>query len=346
VKSWDVIIVGAGIIGVSLALELHERGATVLVLDRAEPGSEASSAAAGMLAPADPETPEALRLLATESARMFPAFVQRIESAAGIQVDFRRVGTIALVEENAAPHEYRSLSPAELQLLEPAIHRSGHSAYFVQEDSVDPHLLTRAALAAARNLGVEIRGHTAVKEMRARNNAVEILTETETFSCASAVDCRGAWSGAPVRPRKGQMLYVLPRTSVLQHVLRAPEVYIVPRSSGKVLIGATVEDVGFDKSVDPSSIRQLIDNASKYLPELASAPVIQSWAGLRPGTPDDLPIIGATDKPRVFAATGHFRNGILLAPVTALIMADLIHSRPSTLDIRAFSPDRFRNTRK
>ena len=136
------------------------------------------------------------------------------------------------------------------------------------------------------------------------------------------------------------------KSVLLQHVLRAPEVYLVPRSSGKVLIGATVEDVGFDKSVDPSSIRQLIDNASKYLPELASAPITQSWAGLRPGTPDDLPIIGATDKPRVFAATGHFRNGILLAPVTAQIMADLIHGRPSTLDIRAFSPDRFRNTRK
>jgi glycine oxidase len=346
VKSWDVIIAGAGIIGVSLALELLQRGATVLVLDRAEPGSEASSAAAGMLAPADPETPEALRPLAVESARIFAAFVQRIESAAGIQVDFRRVGTIALMPGPAAPREYRGLSATELQLLEPSIHRSEHSAYFVREDSVDPNLLTRAALVAAQTLGVEIRGHTSVTEMRARDSAVEILTERDSFSAASAVDCRGAWAGAPVRPRKGQMLYVLPQATLLQHVLRTPEVYVVPRSSGKILIGATVEDVGFDKSVDPSTIRQLLHDAAKYLPELSSAPVTQSWAGLRPGTPDDLPIIGPTDKPRVFTATGHFRNGILLAPVTAQIMADLVQDRPSPLDIRAFSPDRFRSTRK
>jgi glycine oxidase len=342
VKSWDVIIAGAGIIGISLALELRERGASVLVLDRAEPGSEASSAAAGMLAPSDPETPEALRSLAMESARMFAAFVQKVESAAGIQVDFRRVGTIALMPEATAPREYRGLSATELQLLEPSIHRSEHSAYFVQEDSVDPHLLTRAVLAAARTLGVEVRGHTLVTEIRARGDAVEVVTQADMFFAASAVDCRGAWSGAPVRPRKGQMLYVLPEATLLQHVLRTPEVYVVPRSSGKVLIGATVEDVGFDKSVDPSAIHGLRSAAAKYLPALASAPVTQSWAGLRPGTPDDLPIIGLTDKPRVFASTGHFRNGILLAPVTAQIVADLLYGRPSPLDIRAFSPDRFR----
>jgi glycine oxidase len=342
VKSWDVIIAGAGIIGVSLALELRQRGATVLVLDRAEPGAEASSAAAGMLAPADPDTPKALRPLAIESAQMFAAFVKKVESAAGIQADFRRVGTIALQHENLASPEYRGLSATELQLLEPSVCSSGHSAYFVQEDSVDPLLLMRAALAAARTLGVEVRGHTAVTEIRARKDAVEVVTQADTFSAAAAAaDCRGAWSGAPVRPRKGQMLYVLPQASLLQHVLRTPEVYVVPRSSGKILIGATVEDVGFDKSVDPSAIQQLLTDAAKYLPELSSAPITQSWAGLRPGTPDDLPIIGPTDTPRVFAATGHFRNGILLAPVTAQIVADLIHDRSSALDISRFSPARF-----
>jgi glycine oxidase len=142
------------------------------------------------------------------------------------------------------------------------------------------------------------------------------------------------------------MLYVLPQATLLQHVLRTPEVYVVPRSSGKILIGATVEDVGFDKSVDPSAIRQLLNAAAKYLPAMASAPITQSWAGLRPGTPDDLPIIGLTNTPRVFAATGHFRNGILLAPVTAQIVANLVLGQPSPLDIRAFSPDRFPNTRK
>jgi glycine oxidase len=345
VKSWDVIIAGAGIIGVSLALELRERGATVLVLDRAEPGSEASSAAAGMLAAADPETPEALRPLAMESARMFPAFVQKLESAGNMQVDFRRLGTIALFKKDAAPGEYRSLSPVELQRLEPSLQSAGRSAFFVQEDSVDPSLLMKAALAAARSLGVEIRGNTAVTEIRT-HDAVEVVTQTETFSAASAVDCRGAWSGGPVRPRKGQMLYVHPQSSVLQHVFRGPDVYIVPRSSGKILIGATVEDVGFDKSVDQSTISQLLNKAAKYLPELASAPITHSWAGLRPGTPDDLPILGPTDRPHVFAATGHFRNGILLASVTAKIMADLVQGRVPSLNIRPFSPRRFHSTPK
>ena len=340
-KSWDVIIAGAGIIGLSSALALRERGATVLVLDRTEPGSEASSAAAGMLAPTDLETPEALRPLAMASAQMFPAFVQKLQSVGNMQVDFRRLGTIAFLEDDTPPSEYRRLSPTDLQRLEPSLRSSGHSAFFVREDSVDPLLLTQAALAAARNLGVEISGHMAVTEMRVRDNSVEVVTQAETFSAASAVDCRGAWSGTPVRPRKGQMLYVQPKTSVLQHVMRAPEGYLVPRSSGKILIGATVEDVGFDKSVNPAVIDQLFSAAAKYLPALASASVIQSWAGFRPGTPDGLPIVGSTDAPHLFVATGHFRNGILLAPATAQIMADLIQDRPASLDISAFSPARF-----
>lgn len=345
-KSWDVIIAGAGIIGVSLALELRERGLAVLVLDRAEPGGEASSAAAGMLAPADPETPAALRPMAFASAQMFPEFVRKLETAAKMQVDFRRVGAIALLHDASAPADYRSLSPDELQRLEPSLKSSGQSAFFVQEDSVDPFLLMQAALAAASNLGAEIRGHAAVKDIRSRGDTVEVVTEADTLTARCAVDCRGAWSGSPVKPRKGQMLYVQPRTAVLQHVLRAPDVYLVPRSSGKVLIGATVEDVGYDKSVDPATIQALLNTAIKYLPELASAPITQSWAGLRPGTPDDLPIIGPTEAPGIFVAGGHFRNGILLAPITAKIMADLVEGRPSPLNIGAFAPSRFRSALK
>jgi glycine oxidase len=368
VKSWDVIIAGAGIIGVSLAIELRERGHAVLVLDRAEPGSEASSAAAGMLAAADPETPPALRPMAFESARMFPEFVRKLETAGKMQVDFRRVGTIALLPDAHPPAEYRRLSADELQRLEPSLRRSGESAFFVQEDSVDPSLMMQAALATARNLGIEIRGHAAVEEIRQQHdNAIEVVTQARrvstqsrflpleysrtvgranTSSAGSVVNCRGAWSGPPVRPRKGQMLYVQPRSGLLQHVLRASEVYLVPRSSGKVLIGATVENVGYDKSVDPATIHALLSAAAKYLPELASAPITQNWAGLRPGTPDDLPLIGATETPGLFVASGHFRNGILLAPITAKIMADLIEGHHSPFDIAAFSPDRFRSTLK
>jgi glycine oxidase len=341
VKLWDAIISGAGIIGVSLALELHERGAQVLVLDSGEPGREASSAAAGMLAAADPETPLALRPLAIASAQIFPGYVQKLEAAAQMQVDFRRLGTIALLEDPSTPREYMSLSASDLQRLAPSLHTHSLSAFFIEEDSVDPLLLTQAALATARNLGIEIRGHAAVKDIRSCDSKVEVSSAAGQFIARSFVNCQGAWSGAPVKPRKGQMLYVQPQTNLLQHVLRTPEIYIVPRSTGKILIGATVEDVGFDKSVSTSTIQDLLGTAAKYLPELAAAPITQSWAGLRPGTPDDLPILGPTEIPGAFVASGHFRNGILLAPITARIMTDLIEGRTSPLDITAFSPARF-----
>ena len=339
-NSCDVIIAGAGIIGVSLALELRERGATVLVLDRGEPGNESSPAAAGMLAATDPETPPALRPLAIASARIFPDFVGNVESLSGLTTDFRRLGTITF---NAAttPPEYRKLSADDLRRLEPRLQCQDHAAFFNQEDSVDPRLLMRAALSAAQNRGVEIRGHAEVKEIRSRPTGVEVATTAGVFAAGVAVNCRGAWSGVPVKPRKGQMLYVQPRETLLQHVVHAPEVYIVPRSTGKILVGATVENVGFDKTVSPSAIQGLLAAGARYLPELASAPIIESWAGLRPGTPDDLPILGPTNVPLVFVASGHFRNGILLAPITAKIMADLVLGKAPILDIGAFTLSRF-----
>ena len=343
--SWDAIISGAGIIGVSLALELRERGATVLVLDKAEPGSEASSAAAGILAAGGFETPPALGPLALESARMFPEYVQKLEALSGIKTDFRQHGTIVFQDNTSiTPALYKKLGNDDLRRLEPSLHNPGHQAFFVQEDTVDPRLLMQAALAAAEKSGVEIRGNTEVREIRSVGNNVEVETAgtTSLFHGRAAVNCQGAWAGTPVKPRKGQMLYVRPeKKNLLQHVIHAPEVYIVPRSSGKILIGATVEDVGFDKTVAASTIQQLLNEAARYLPEIGSAPIVESWAGLRPGTPDDLPILGPTDTPNVFAATGHFRNGILLAPITAKIMASLILGKPVEFEISSFSSARF-----
>lgn len=344
-NSWDVIIAGAGIIGVSLALELRERGATVLVLDKAEAGSEASSAAAGILAAGGFETPPALGPLALESARMFPEYVRKLETLSGIKTDFLQHGTIVFQDSaSTAPAQYKKLGSDDLRRLEPSLQNPGHEAFFVQEDTVDPRLLMQAALAAAQKIGVEIRGNTEVLELRSAGNNVEVemAGTTSPIRGGAAVNCQGAWAGAPVKPRKGQMLYVRPeRKNLLQHVIHAPEVYIVPRSSGKILIGATVEDVGFDKTVATSTIQQFRSAAGEYLPELGSSPIVESWAGLRPGTPDDLPILGATDMPKVFAATGHFRNGILLAPVTAKIMASLIMGQSVESEISSFSPARF-----
>lgn len=340
-NSPDVIIAGAGIIGVSLALELRRRGMRVLVLDRGWPGQEASAAAAGMLAAGGFETSPALRPLAVESARLFPEFVRNIEELSGMKTDFRRHGTIVFGEHAASAAASR-LSSEELRHREPFLQSLGQPAFFEQENSVDPRLLMQAALAAATKRNIEVRGNIEVKTVRRAADGIEVLTDSGSFSAAQAVNCLGAWSGAPVRPRKGQMLYLQPqRHDLLHHVVHAPEVYLVPRSTGKVLVGATVEDVGFDKAVTPSTIDDLHRAAARYIPELASAPIIESWAGLRPGTPDDLPILGATDTPGVFIASGHFRNGILLAPVTAKIMADVLTGRLSSLDISAFAASRF-----
>jgi glycine oxidase len=342
VKTWDVVIAGGGIIGLSLALELRRRGADVLVLDRGEPGREASSAAAGMLAPGDPETPLELRQFAVESARLYPEFVQQLQKASGINVDFRQHGTIVFLERSDAPPGHTRLSFEELQQLEPALQTDRHSAFFLQENSVDPDRLSRAAVQAAHNARVEIRSYTDVQQMSSHNGNIEVTAKAERFVARAAVNCQGAWAGAPVKPRKGQMCYLSPQNpGLLNHVVRAPAAYLVPRSSGKILVGATVEDAGFDKSVEPETVENLCRAAAVLIPDLAPAPVVQSWAGLRPGTPDDLPIMGETETQGILISSGHFRNGILLAPAAAGVMADLIMARPSTIDISAFSPARF-----
>lgn len=345
-SSPDVIVVGAGLIGVSIALELGDRGAEVLVLDRGEPGVESSSAAAGMLAASDPETPVLLRALAAESARMFPEYVRKIEGLSEKSADFRRQGGIEITEHSPLPASYRKLTWEELRNIEPSLETEGLPAYFIEEDSVDPALLMQAVLCAAARRRIEIRGHSEVREIRRQNNRAAVTTASEQLDTKTVIDCRGAWSGSPVRPRKGQALYLRPqRQGALEHVLRAPGVYLVPRSAGKIFAGATVEDVGFDKSVEPEIIVQMHRAAARWVPELASAEVISSWAGLRPGTPDNLPLLGPTDVPGVFIASGHFRNGILLAPVTARIIADLASGKPSPIDISAFLPQRFARPR-
>lgn len=340
--AWDVIISGAGIIGISLALELRRRGAQVLVLDRANPGKESSSAAAGMLVAFDPGTPEKLCLLAQESAHMYPAFIEMLEGESGMKTDFRH-GAITLLDSAEGLNDHRLLSPDELKNLEPAVDPHGCPAYFVEsENSVDPNLLMQAAVHAAHRVGVEIRGQTPVERLSLSGDQVEVIAGSNRFLAQAAVNCQGAWAGKPVRPRKGQMIYLRPESpALLKHVVRAPQAYLVPRSTGKILVGATVEDVGFDKSVAPEMIRQLHQAAAQVVPALASAPIVASWAGLRPGTPDDLPILGRSETPGIFVATGHFRNGILLAPITAKVMADLIADKLPVQDISAFSPARF-----
>jgi glycine oxidase len=322
----DVLIAGGGIIGLSLALELHIRGAQVTVLERDTAMSHASTAAAGMLAAEDPHNPPEIALLAKFSTEIYPRLLARIESLSGINVPFQTSTTVQYLSDG--------------------------SSIRLEEHSLDPRQLAAALLAAVRATSIDLREHTGDLEVADTPDAIFVRDSAGTeFSAPQLVHCNGAWFGGQhaISPRKGQMLRVqLP--SPLTEVHRSEHIYIVPRTlgphAGSALIGATIEDAGFDTTTHPADLANLRARAAELLPALASeseAPQLEAWAGLRPYTRDGLPLLGALPfSPREFVATGHFRNGILLAPATARVMADLLEGKSPSVDLTAFSPERFK----
>jgi len=349
-KTWDAIIVGGGLIGMSLALSLRRHGAQVLVVERGEPGREASYAAAGMIADLDPHTPEVLRPLAVASARLYPEFVHELQDESGADVDLRDQGTIFFPDPNVhlAAVAISLSDGAQLKKLEPCLNYAGLSV-LLYERSVDPRALMAAALKAAKHRGIEVASGSAVTGLITESgSAAGVRTAKTEYRAPVVVNCAGAWAGqvgpqAPARPVKGQMLALIaPRRDLLRHVVRAPEVYLVPRSDGRILVGSTLEDAGFDKRVDAGVIQRLHQAAANLVPDLGQARMLEAWAGLRPGTPDELPLLGRGPYDGYFIAGGHYRNGILLAPVTALLMTEVIRGLPPELDLSAFAPSRFK----
>lgn len=339
---------GGGIIGLSLSIALRKLGAKVLIVERGEPGREASHAAAGMLVDCALETPEGLQPLATASARMYPEFVHELQDESGMNVDLRDQGTLLfLSSEHGGRLEAEEISAAQVARREPALAEIRRQAFFLKERSVDPRALTAAALKAAKHREVDISSGSTVQGLLLSGGRVEgVATDRTTYPAPVVVNCAGAWAGQisphhfPTRPVKGQMLSVL-GGPMLTHVVRTPEVYVVPRTDGRVLIGATVEESGYDKRTDPEAIQRMYHAAVALVPALAEARIHEAWAGLRPGTPDDLPILGATGTPGYFVATGHFRDGILLSPITAHVMAQVVSGGTSEFDLTRFSPARF-----
>jgi glycine oxidase len=355
VESWDVIIVGGGIIGLSLAISLRKQGLRVLVVERGEPGREASYAAAGMLAALDPELPASLQPLAEESARLYPEFVHELEDESGIRIDLRGQGAIVLSRHGKIPPKAEPLSPQRLRSLEPALSSPNNTssqtnhdiaAGFLNEQSVDPRALVKAALKAARHRQVDIASGSEVTTLLTEAGRVTgVRTERISYSAGIVVNCAGAWAGSfvpfelPILPVKGQMLAVVGGPP-LAHVVRSKQVYLVPRSDGRIVIGSTLEDAGYDKHTDAATIKQLFHAAIELVPKLVDSKMHEAWAGLRPGTPDGLPILGETSTSGFFIAGGHYRDGILLAPITAKLTTALITDQP-VRELQPFSPARF-----
>lgn len=348
------MIIGGGVIGLSLAWRLRQGGADVLVVEKGEPGREATHAAGGMIAHCDGGNPPELSAMVSASARMYRAFVDELRAEAFESPDLRDVGTIAFVEDLELPAcaGARTLDDAELAQLEPGIALRGR-AYFLPEYSVDPRKLGSVLEKAARTRGVDFVTGSPVTEVAVLGGRTSGVRTTKSFYAAGAVvNCAGAWASQikplaiPTHPVKGQIVCLVPQPGIhtppIRHVIRTPEVYIIPRGDGRVLLGATVEEAGFDKRVDPDTVQRFRQAATQVAPALGEMRIHEAWAGLRPGTPDGLPILGATSLAGYYAATGHYRDGIMLAAVTALAMAQLLGGRASDFDLQPFSPLRFR----
>jgi len=363
----DVAIAGGGIIGLSIAFELASRGASVRVYDSAEPARAASWAAAGMLAPLTERlADDAMQALCEASLRRYPAFASAIANAGGVDpylsldgilhtayddASLERLAARGAVLE-AAGHRATLLDRAETLLAEPALGKHVRGALLVEgEGQIDNRRLGRALAAACRARGVRI--HTGIEHLRIECDARRVLGVRSSAGYVPAgaiVNAAGAWAaqleGVPqncvptVRPVKGQMLAIEIPKGFMRHTIWVPGGYLVPRRDGRLLVGATVEEAGYDARVTSGGIASLLRAALDAAPALSAFSVSETWAGLRPGTPDERPYVCATPLHGYYLAAGHYRNGILLAPETATLVAGMVEGAaagPPSFTLERFS---------
>ncbi len=366
-----VAIIGAGVVGLGIAWRLAPR-AEVLVFDRGKAGAGASYAAAGMLGACCEAEPgeEALVALGRDSQARWPAFAAELLRASGIDVELRDEGTLVLAltaddqatlahqlefaQKLALPLEW--LSGAATRAKEPHLAGKIAGAVFSPQDhQVDNRKLTDALRIAAQAAGVKIHEHRDVTEisMQAGRATGVVFADGTSVAADRVVLAAGAWSRGiaglppdrrpPVRPVKGQMfaLRMDAAAPLLTHVLWAPGAYLVPRRDGRLIVGATVEEKGFDQTITAGGMLTLLEAAWRAIPAIEDLPIEEIWVGHRPGSRDDAPILGRAPLENLFYATGHYRNGILLAPVTADAMARLILDDVADPAIRPFGLERF-----
>jgi glycine oxidase len=364
--SQDVIVVGGGVIGCALALRLAQKSLRVSVFDRGKQGSEASGAAAGMIAPqGETIEPDEFYYLCAMSRDLYPEFVAEVEELSDSSVNLRREGTLlaAIDEAEAAGLEriyegqssaglpLERLSPDEARRRVPQLSTRVLNALYVPGDYwLDNERLTAALQLAGARCGVTFHPDTPVQAIHASGNRIDgVLTNAGFYSAGLCVLAAGAWSGEvaaplgltlPVRPCRGQMIE-FEGADPFPITVRAGHHYLVPRACGRLVAGSTMEYTGYDKSVTAGGLRSILEAAERIAPCVKNLRFRRAWAGLRPDTSDHRPILGRTAFDNLFVATGHFRNGILLTPVTARLMADLIVGESTSLSLDSYSPQRF-----
>jgi glycine oxidase len=369
-RAADVLIIGGGIIGCSIAWRLAQAGMRVTVLDRSAPGTEASCAAAGMLAPlGEMVEPSAFSALCVASRGLYPRFAEEIEECSGHRVGYRSDGSLlvaldeGLEEELKEVHSKQTAQGFDLQPLtatEVHARSAGLSpqircGLFVPGDHwVDNERLMRALLIACQRAGVRFEAGHACQKFRVHGGHITgVLAGNHSgFAAKTYILAAGCWSGevagelgihVPITPCRGQMMeFEAPLD--LPFVVRAGMHYLVPRPERRVLVGTTAEYSGFEKSVTAKGLHSILEGATTLAPMLSELRFLRAWAGLRPDTSDHLPILGYGEIANLVFATGHFRNGILLAPITAEIIAELILKGSTSQPIESYRPTRFKES--
>ena len=376
IEQTDAVVIGAGVIGCAVAWRLGQAGMRVVVVERGRVGGEASHAAAGMLAPlveADREG-EFFNLTAASLAT-YADFARELKAASGVDVEYRDEGTLCLAltenDEEELERRWQRLHEAGLNVrrlnagsalkLEPLLNQTLRFALkFPGDHQVDNRRLMTALHGAARNAGIEFLTHTEARELLTENVAGRsrvsgVVTARGEIHSRTVVIAAGSWSSLlrcdeaqrfEIEPARGQMAALEMPAQAARHVIYSRRGYLVPRLGGYLIAGSTTERAGYDKRVTAGGMASVINNAIEIMPCVADQAVIETWAGLRPRAPDDLPILGPD--PRVeglIYATGHYRNGILLAPITARAIGELVVKGESSVNLAPFSVARFSNRR-